>query len=94
MLTVSCTDRLVRGALKAPCTVYLFTAAADAYDVPVILLACATDRLIRGLYRFPAQGWTSCGGPMRCLSSKAAAVPCHAESWSSNDPATKLPAQP
>jgi len=30
--------------------------AADAYDLPVILCVFATDRLIRGLYRFPAQG--------------------------------------
>ena len=39
-------------------------------------------------------GWTSCGVPMKCLSSRAAAAPWPAVCWSSKDLATRLPELP
>lgn len=49
---------------------------------------------IREPCRFHAQAWTSCGVPMKSLSSRAAAAPLPAVCWNSKGPATRLPELP
>lgn len=67
---------------------------ADANDPLIDMIGTSAEVHISVPCKFPALAWISCGGLMRCSSSKAPAEPCPAASLSSSGPATKLAAQP